>query len=70
MWECPNCETANEDMALECVVCGFEKSKLKSPTKPKSSSKYSFIWAHCPDCGTKYYKEYSGYCHICGKKRR
>ena len=28
-----------------------------------------FKWQSCPDCGTKYYKTYSRYCHICGKAR-
>ena len=29
-----------------------------------------FTWQACPNCGTKYYKPISRYCHICGKPRK
>lgn len=75
MWQCPNCETANKDESNTCEVCGYKIDKggrdfATDKTASLKKIKKGFVWTHCPECGTKYYKDYSKHCHKCGKQRK
>lgn len=72
MWQCPNCETANIDERNDCVVCNYKKDSggREFGTGKTPSSKKGFVWTCCPKCGTKYYTDYSNFCHKCGQQRK